>query len=87
LEGGSSGSTSRVSAAESAVVTTHTRSAGTSGSMRSKVVRISGRSPTRARNCLGLDRRDAGQNRVPDPPAMITACSIACLLRNVEPPS
>src|SRR5580704_288098 len=34
-------------------------------------------SPNRGRNCLGRFARLAGQNRVPLPPAMITACNIS----------
>jgi 4'-phosphopantetheinyl transferase EntD len=51
------------------------RSAGTSGSIRRTVAAMSGSSarPANGRSCLGLWRRDAGQNRVPEPPARITA--------------
>jgi len=34
------------------------------------------RSPKIFRNCLGFSFVLRGQKRVPDPPAMITACSI-----------
>ncbi len=47
--------------------------AGMRGRMRSSVSRIMAVSPAMGRNCLGDRRRLNGQNRVPLPPAMMTA--------------
>ena len=43
------------------------------------------RSPPSVRNCLGRFCRLRGQNRVPPPPAMISACSIANTSSSSEP--
>ncbi len=43
------------------------------GARRSIVVWISERSPEKRRNCLGEALRLRGQNRLPTPPAMMTA--------------
>ena len=39
-----------------------------------------GMSDDRARSCFGRSWREAGQKRVPDPPAMMTACSMVAIL-------
>ena len=59
--------------AMSALVTTSTRSGGTSGDRRATVSAISGRSFTSASTCLGRRGVLSGQKRVPMPPAKTTA--------------
>src|SRR5690348_14006618 len=53
----------------------YTRSAGMSGESRRTVAARSASSATApsGKSCFGRSARDAGQNRVPAPPAMITA--------------
>src|SRR5713226_8933926 len=58
--------------------TTHT--AAEIGSTRANVSAISVLSVTSARNCLGFFTRESGQNRVPLPPARMTACRLTRLL-------
>ena len=66
-----------MASASSADVTTNTRSAGTSGAMRSTVSAMSDVSPPASgSSCFGRDPREAGQKRVPEPPAMMTANTV-----------
>src|SRR6185312_9249510 len=52
------------------------RSGGTSGAMRATVCWSIVASPKRRSSCLGAWRRLLGQNRVPLPPAITTACNM-----------
>ena len=71
--GGSSGNCSVTWSTSRALVTTKTRSGGTNSTRRSAVCWSMLREPSSSRNCFGRFRRLSGQNRVPDPPAMMTA--------------
>jgi hypothetical protein len=73
LAAGNSGRSRRIVAVCEAPATVKTSRAGMSGSTRSSVSRIMAVSPAIGRNCLGARRRLSGQNRVPLPPAMMTA--------------
>src|SRR5262249_34675533 len=66
----------RIASAWPAPVTTRTRPGGTNGAIRATVCWSIVRSPTRFSSCLGRLRRLLGQNRVPLPPAMMTAWSM-----------
>ncbi len=72
---GTVGSVAAVAATRLAPVEIHTRSGGTSGARRRSVAAMRGSSarPARGSSCFGICRRDAGQKRVPEPPARITA--------------
>ena len=72
---GTCGSTAAVASAMRAPVATHTRSGETSGCRRLTVAAMSGSSarPASGRSCLGRACREAGQKRVPEPPARMTA--------------
>src|SRR3954447_14708847 len=72
LPGPSSGSASRIGPARCGPVRMRSRSGGTSGTMRSTVSRISGRSEASGRSCLGRAGVLTGQKRDPTPPARIT---------------
>src|SRR5271168_32999 len=69
----------RTSAACSALVTVQIRSGGISGRSRATVCSSMVFLPTMLSNCLGVRVRLRGQNRVPRPPARITAwvCSFS----------
>jgi hypothetical protein len=69
----SCGSCSAIGAASARLVMTHVRSGGTSVPSRAAVAWIMVRPPVKSRSCLGRAARLSGQNRVPDPPAMMTA--------------
>ena len=56
-----------------ASATVRTSRGATSGASRSTVSSIIDFALTMSRNCLGRDFRLSGQNRVPLPPAMMTA--------------
>src|SRR5262245_51247684 len=73
---GTSGNCSRTAAAWSCPVMTSTRSGGTSGAIRATVCWSIVASPKSLSNCFGRLRRLFGQNRVPLPPAMMTAWSM-----------
>ena len=77
LPGGSCGNCSRTAAAWSAPVMIQVRSGAVRGAMRATVCWSIDASPCRRSNCLGRSRRLLGQNRVPLPPAMITAWSMS----------
>ena len=79
--GGKLDNCSLTEAASRSLVSTKMRSAGTMAPNRSSVAWSMVRPPAKSSNCLGRAARLAGQNRVPAPPAMITACSIARGLR------
>ena len=69
----SSGAALRVASARSARVTTITSPGPERAATRRMVAVNSGVTPSPSgRNCLGSARRDAGQKRVPEPPAMMT---------------
>jgi hypothetical protein len=72
---GTWGSAFAVASTRRLPVAMYTRSGGTSGaSLRTVAARsVSSSSPASARSCLGRSSREAGQKRVPAPPAMITA--------------
>ena len=76
---GSSGSIFRVSSASSSVVSTKMSSGRKAPSSRCTVWCRRDSFPTMVRNCLGRLPRDRGQNRVPRPPARMTA-SLRCSL-------
>ena len=61
--------------ASAGVVATQIDSAAASGASRSTVDCRSDRPPSSDRSCFGRERREAGQNRVPDPPASTSAVS------------
>src|SRR5215831_10949435 len=69
------GSAASVASTRLVPVEIHTRSRGTSGAMRRTVAAMSGSSerPASGKSCFGVWRREAGQKRVPEPPARITA--------------
>ena len=74
--GGKCGNCSATAATRLRFVTTMIRSGGTKPFKRSTVAWSIVCWPARSSNCLGHAARLAGQKRVPDPPAMITACNI-----------
>jgi hypothetical protein len=67
---GSSGRSFRAAFAWAGPQTTKVCFALAKGGSRWTVAEMSGSSPARARNCFGRSRRDSGQKRVPEPPAM-----------------
>ena len=69
---GSVGTSRRAAAACFGPHTTKVSLGRASGGRRPTVAASSGASPASARNCLGRLLRESGQNRVPEPPAMIT---------------
>lgn len=74
---GTVGSSRAVSAAWAWFVTISVRSPPIQSAIRRTVACSNVSSPKRGKNCLGRLARLAGQNRVPLPPAMITACNIS----------
>ena len=74
-ERGTPGTALAVASARCSPVTTTTRSSVTSGASRRTVAarRVSSLPPASGRSCFGRSEREAGQNLVPAPPAMITA--------------
>ncbi len=74
-EGTAPGIAASVGATSAALVEIHSRSRATSGAIRRAVAAMSGSSasPASGSSCFGRRRRDAGQKRVPEPPARITA--------------
>ena len=64
----------RTAVACSAFVTVQMRSAGINGRSRATVCSSMVCSPTMFSSCFGVRVRLRGQNRVPRPPARITAC-------------
>ena len=81
---GNIGNCSAIGSTSTRLVTINCRSNGTKPARRSLVDWIIVRSPDNANSCLGRIFRLAGQNRVPLPPAMITACSILSLLDSCD---
>ncbi len=73
---GNSGSCSAIRSTNRSLVITNRRGGGTSSPSRSAVARNMLVWPTSVNNCFGKSARLAGQKRVPDPPAMIRACSM-----------
>ena len=74
LAAGTSGKVVRVLACRRAPVAMYTRSGGTSGARRRTVAASNASSPPASgKSCFGRVSRDAGQNLVPDPPAITTA--------------
>ena len=70
------GALSAIASASDARVAIVTRSLGATSRSRSTVACNIDRPPASANNCFGARSRLSGQNRLPAPPAMMTACSI-----------
>ena len=81
---GSAGSCFCVCAACDLLVTTHDRSMGIQAPTRLNVAASSVSSPKSCKNCFGSAARLWGQNRVPLPPAITTACNMLDSPRSVE---
>lgn len=73
---GKSGSSAGSCAACAALVTIHVCSTSQTPRSRAMVAAISVSPSASGRNCLGRPARLAGQKRVPEPPAMTTACRV-----------
>ena len=83
---GTSVNCSAVASAWTALVTIQVRSGRINGALRATVCCNIVASPANGRSCLGSVLRLCGQNRVPLPPAITTACSTFAILSTNETP-